>query len=48
MLSHLAQYKNKMVGNQFDIHTFSFFANKNITMGEGGLISCKSKKFIKF
>jgi perosamine synthetase len=39
-----AMYKNKMVGNQFDIHTFSFFANKNITMGEGGLITCKSKK----
>ncbi len=37
-------YKNLIVGNQFDIHTFSFFANKNITMGEGGLISCKSKK----
>jgi len=39
-----AMYKNKMVGNQFDIHTFSFFANKNITMGEGGLVTCKSKK----
>lgn len=37
-------YKNSMVSRQFDIHTFSFFANKNITMGEGGLVSCKSKK----
>tara|TARA_B110000858_G_C17792691_1_gene470768 strand:+ start:986 stop:2083 length:1098 start_codon:yes stop_codon:yes gene_type:complete len=42
-----AMYKNKMVGNQFDIHTFSFFANKNITMGEGGMITCKSKKIYK-
>lgn len=37
-------YKNSMVSRQFDIHTFSFFANKNITMGEGGLVACKSKK----
>jgi perosamine synthetase len=39
-----AIYKKQIVGSQFDFHTFSFFANKNITMGEGGLISCKSKK----
>lgn len=39
-----AEYKNKKVGHQFDIHSFSFFANKNITMGEGGLITCANNK----
>lgn len=34
-----AKYKGKMVGNQTEVHSFSFFANKNITMGEGGVIT---------
>ena len=37
-----AIYKNKYVGSQLPIHTFSFFANKNITTGEGGLITTES------
>ena len=33
-----AEYKNKKVGSQLLAHTFSFFANKNITTGEGGMV----------
>ena len=32
-------YKDRLVGSQCPVHSFSFFANKNITMGEGGLIT---------
>jgi len=32
-------YKNDKVGSQADIHSFSFFANKNITTGEGGALT---------
>ena len=42
-----ADYKFKKVGSQFNIHSFSFFANKNITMGEGGLITCKNNALAK-
>ena len=34
-----AIYKKKKVGSQLDAHSFSFFANKNLTMGEGGLVT---------
>ena len=34
-----AVYKERKVGIQCPIHSFSFFANKNITMGEGGAIT---------
>ena len=34
-----AKYKTKMVGSQALAHSFSFFANKNLTTGEGGLIT---------
>ena len=37
-------YKKKHVGNFGDISTFSFFGNKTITTGEGGMICFKSKK----
>ena len=40
-----AVYDNKFVGSQAFAHTFSFFANKNITMGEGGLITTQNDKF---
>jgi len=39
-----AEYKNKKVGSQVKTHIFSFFANKNITMGEGGLITTNDDK----
>ena len=33
------KYKNKVCGSFGDISTFSFYANKQITTGEGGMIS---------
>ncbi len=40
-----AKYKQKPVGSQCVFHTFSFFANKNITTGEGGAITINDKKY---
>lgn len=37
-----ARYGGELVGSQCDAHSFSFFANKNITMGEGGLVTTAS------
>jgi len=37
------KYKNKMCGSFGDISTFSFYANKHITTGEGGMIVTNSK-----
>lgn len=34
-----AVYKGKKVGSQAFAHSFSFFANKNITTGEGGMVT---------
>jgi len=39
--------KNKHVGTFGDIGTFSFFSNKTVTTGEGGMIIFKNKKFYK-
>ena len=36
--AHGAEYKGRMVGTLGDIATFSFYANKTITTGEGGMI----------
>ena len=36
--SHGAEYENKKVGSLADITAFSFFANKNLTTGEGGMV----------
>ena len=36
-------YKNKMCGSFGDISTYSFYANKQITTGEGGMITTNSK-----
>lgn len=33
-----AEYKGKKTGNLAEITTFSFFANKNLTTGEGGMV----------
>ena len=41
------KYKNKMCGSYGDISTFSFYANKQITTGEGGMITTNSKKLYK-
>ena len=36
------KYKNKMCGSFGDISAFSFYANKQITTGEGGMLSVNS------
>jgi len=42
--AHGAEYKGKKVGSFSDIAAFSFFANKNITTGEGGMcVTCDEK-----
>jgi len=42
-----ATYKNKMVGLDGDCSSFSFYANKTITTGEGGMVLIKNKKIAK-
>ena len=38
------KYKNKECGSFGDVSTFSFYANKHITTGEGGMIVTNSKE----
>tara|TARA_B100000427_G_C15480938_1_gene582934 strand:+ start:128 stop:1255 length:1128 start_codon:yes stop_codon:yes gene_type:complete len=38
------KYKNKECGSFGDVSTFSFYANKHITTGEGGMIVTNSKQ----
>ena len=42
-----AKYKDEFVGKQFLAHTFSFFANKNLTTGEGGMVVTNSNTLAK-
>lgn len=42
-----SKYKNKKVGSFGDIATFSFFGNKTITTGEGGMLVSNNEKLIK-
>ena len=44
--AHGARYKGKRVGSIGDIGTFSFFANKIMTTGEGGMITCDDQETI--
>ena len=39
-----SKIKNKYVGNFGDISTFSFYGNKTITTGEGGMVTARNKK----
>ena len=39
-----SKYKGKFAGTFGDISTFSFFGNKTITTGEGGIVSTNSKE----
>jgi len=39
-----AIYKQKKIGSIAPLHTFSFFPNKNITTGEGGMITTNDEK----
>ena len=40
---HGAKYKGRMVGSLGDLACFSFYATKNITCGEGGIVTTNSK-----
>jgi perosamine synthetase len=42
--SHGAEYKGERTGSLSDIAAFSFYANKIITTGEGGIITTDDKK----
>lgn len=42
-----ARYKNKMTGSIGDIGCFSFYANKIVTTGEGGMITTNNDKLAK-
>jgi perosamine synthetase len=42
---HGATYKNKLCGGFGDISCFSFYGNKIITTGEGGMVITSNKKF---
>jgi perosamine synthetase len=45
--SHGAEYKGKKAGSFSDISAFSFFANKNITTGEGGMVLTNDENLYK-
>ena len=45
--AHGARINNKMVGNLGDISCFSFYANKVLTSGEGGMVCTNNKKYYK-
>lgn len=42
--AHGAEYKGKKTGALADITAFSFFANKNLTTGEGGMVLTDDKE----
>lgn len=43
--AHGAQYKGKVVGSLGDVGCFSFFGNKIMTTGEGGMITTNNKAY---
>ncbi|TGM80951.1 DegT/DnrJ/EryC1/StrS family aminotransferase [Leptospira bouyouniensis] len=43
--AHGAEYKGKKSGSFGHLATFSFFANKNLTTGEGGMVVTNDSKF---
>lgn len=45
--SHGAEYNAKRTGNLADITCFSFFANKNLTTGEGGMVVTNNEEYYK-
>lgn len=45
--SHGSKYKGRICGSFGDISTFSFYANKLITTGEGGILLTNNKSFYK-
>jgi perosamine synthetase len=45
--AHGSEYKGKKSGSFSDIAAFSFFANKNITTGEGGMVITNNEELNK-
>lgn len=45
--AHGAEYRGKKSGSFSDIAAFSFFANKNITTGEGGMVVTNSEELYR-
>lgn len=45
--AHGAEYKGKKCGSLGDISCFSFYANKIITTGEGGMLLTNNKKYVE-
>ena len=45
--AHGARYKGTLVGSIGDVGTFSFYANKIVTTGEGGMVVTNSSRFAK-
>jgi perosamine synthetase len=45
--AHGAEYKGKKSGSFSDIAAFSFYANKNITTGEGGMVITSNEELYK-
>ncbi len=43
--AHGQSYKDQMCGSFGDISTFSFYANKHVTTGEGGIVLTDSKQY---
>ncbi len=43
--AHGAEYKKRKIGSLSDIACFSFYANKILTTGEGGMLTTNNKKF---
>jgi perosamine synthetase len=43
--SHGAEYHGRKTGNLADITAFSFFANKNLTTGEGGMVVTDNQQY---
>ena len=43
--AHGAEYNGKKVGSFSSVAAFSFFANKNLTAGEGGMVVTNNKKY---
>jgi perosamine synthetase len=42
--AHGGEYKGKLCGSLGDVSTFSFYANKHITTGEGGMVVTNSEE----
>lgn len=43
-----AEYKGKKIGTISDLTVFSFYATKNITTGEGGIVTTNNEKYANF